>query len=67
MLRADGTPVNGVTVRAYDKDLRSEQILGQPVTTDADGNYEITYSSDEFSEVGSLLLGCVSDSNAPLL
>ena len=50
VLRADGTPVEGVTVRAYDKDLRSEQILGHPVTTDADGSYEITYSSDEFSE-----------------
>jgi hypothetical protein len=50
VLQANGTPVEGVTVRAYDKDLRSEQILGQSVTTDADGSYEITYSSDEFSE-----------------
>lgn len=30
VLRANGTPVKGVTVRAYGKDLRSGQILGQP-------------------------------------
>lgn len=45
----DCKPASGLTVRAFDKDLRSEQPLGLPATTDKNGHYEITYSSTDFS------------------
>jgi hypothetical protein len=41
---ADGVPLVGVLVRAVDRDLRSEQALGE-ATTDAQGRYEIRYST----------------------
>lgn len=44
---ATGRTVSGVTVRAYDRDLRTERLLGEDVT-DEDGRYEITYSPDRF-------------------
>ena len=37
----------GQLVRAYDKDLRSEEPLGEAFT-DAEGNYEIRYSPEKF-------------------
>src|SRR4051794_10921545 len=37
-----GWPAAGVLVRAFDRDLRSEKLLGES-TTDGNGNYEITY------------------------
>src|SRR5262245_15366665 len=40
-------PLGGVTVQAYDKDLRSEQLLGEATST-AEGVYEIKYTSDQF-------------------
>lgn len=43
----DGRVAAAATVRAYDKDLRSEQLLGQAIT-DAGGNYDIPYSSSQF-------------------
>ncbi len=46
---ADGSPLAGVLVRAYDKDLRSEQRLGEPATTDKDGRYEIGYTAAQFA------------------
>lgn len=46
---ANGEPVSGVTVRAYDRDLRSQQLLGE-ATTDEDGHYEIIYTSDQFTD-----------------
>src|SRR2546423_7596111 len=46
--RADGSPVQGVSVRAFDQDLRHEQLLGQ-VITDAGGNYHIPYSISQFN------------------
>jgi receptor-binding and translocation channel-forming TcA subunit of Tc toxin/ABC toxin-like protein/neuraminidase-like protein len=44
---ADGQPAARVTVRVYDKDLRSEELLGE-MLTDAEGNYEIHYSPEQF-------------------
>jgi hypothetical protein len=44
---ADGRVTNRVLVRAFDKDLRSEQLLGE-TNTDANGQYEITYTSEQF-------------------
>ena len=57
--RSDGEPVAGVLVRAFDRDLRTEQPLGEPPPglptdslpgsfTDKDGNYKIIYTRDQF-------------------
>src|SRR5215211_5753233 len=43
ILGADG----GLTVRAFDRDLRSEERLGEVAI--ADGTYEIAYSAEQFS------------------
>ncbi len=46
---ADGSPLSGVEIRAFDKDLRGEQCLGLgKYTTDKAGNYEIRYSNQQF-------------------
>ncbi len=42
-------PMAGVTVQVSDKDIRTEQPLGQPATTDASGAYQVTYSETEFA------------------
>lgn len=47
--RADGRPVVGVRVAAYDGDLRSEEHLGQDSVTDDNGRYEISYTADRFA------------------
>ena len=41
-------PLVRTTVRAFDKDLRSEQLLGE-TATDAKGHYTITYLDSDFS------------------
>jgi len=41
---ADGTPVPGLRVTAFDRDFRSEQLLGK-ARTDAEGCYRITYTA----------------------
>jgi len=40
----------GVTVKAVDKDIRGEQPLGNPTTTDASGAYQIAYSAKDFAD-----------------
>ena len=45
---ADGSPAAGVKVSAFDRDLRTEQLLGQS-TTGRDGSYRIQYSGDAFA------------------
>lgn len=45
----DGEPTAGVTVRAYDRDLRTEEPLGEPGVTDEEGAYEIEYSAGELA------------------
>lgn len=45
--RSNGEPATGVVVRAYDRDLRSQELLGE-ATTGETGEYEITYTSDQF-------------------
>jgi len=47
VLQAQGLPLAGVEVRAFDRDLRSEQLLGQH-STDAAGHYAIPYSREQF-------------------
>jgi Tc toxin complex TcA C-terminal TcB-binding domain/Neuraminidase-like domain/Salmonella virulence plasmid 28.1kDa A protein len=45
---SDNTPVPGVEIRAFDRDLRSRELLGK-TTTNSDGYYEITYTRDQFN------------------
>lgn len=44
----DNIPVPNITIRAFDRDLRSRELLGQ-TTTNADGYYEIFYTRKQFS------------------
>jgi len=43
----DNTPVPNVTVQAFDRDLRSRELLGQ-TTTNGNGYYEIFYTRNQF-------------------
>lgn len=45
----DGAPLGRMTVRAFDKDLRDEEPLGEETTTDDNGQYEIAYTVEQFS------------------
>ena len=45
---ADGKPVVGALVRAFDRDMRKPQLLGT-ATTDTTGHYEILYRHEQFS------------------
>src|SRR3569832_2087994 len=45
--QADGSVAVGITVIAFDKDLRSEEALGK-VKTDSDGRYQIQYTAELF-------------------
>ncbi len=44
-------PLVGVTVKAFDKDIRGEQPLGEPATTDASGTYQVAYTQTEFADM----------------
>jgi hypothetical protein len=44
---ADGSPVAAMKVRAFDRDLRSEQLLGE-AETDPAGSYQIRYDEARF-------------------
>jgi hypothetical protein len=45
--RQNHQPVSGATVRVYDKDLVLDDFLGE-ATTDAEGRFSVTFSSDDF-------------------
>ena len=45
---ASGSPIDGLRVRAYDKDFFREQLLGDGYT-DEDGRYEIAFDRDDFT------------------
>ncbi|MCI0723916.1 MAG: peptidoglycan-binding protein, partial [Acidobacteria bacterium] len=45
----DGNPLIGLIVRAFDRDLRDEQPLGEEAVTSKRGAYEITYTAGQFS------------------
>ncbi|MGM8909471.1 neuraminidase-like domain-containing protein [Psychrobacter sp. 1U1] len=45
---ANGKPASGVLIRAYDKDLRSEQYLGE-ASISSTGDYAISYKQEQFS------------------
>src|SRR5690606_24774845 len=65
----DGRPHPGGLVRAFDRGLRSETLLGES-TSDSDGSYEIGYSADRLarSEMGGadLLVRVFDDQDAQL-
>jgi len=44
---SNGEPAATLLVRAYDRDLRSEQLLGESSTND-EGQYTITYTPEQF-------------------
>lgn len=44
--RADGIPCSRAVVRAWDRDLRRQQLLGDSVTSN-NGGYRITYSAEQ--------------------
>jgi hypothetical protein len=44
-----GLPVESLLVRAFNKELRTEDVLGE-ATTDADGKFEIYYSTNQFRD-----------------
>jgi hypothetical protein len=45
--QANGDLYSGAIVRAFDRDLRNEQLLGE-TTTDRNGYYEIAYNANQF-------------------
>ncbi|MEO8149294.1 MAG: carboxypeptidase-like regulatory domain-containing protein, partial [Bacteroidia bacterium] len=47
VLYDNGNPLIGAIVRAFDKDLRTQELLGE-TTTDNKGYYEIAYSKEQF-------------------
>jgi peptidoglycan hydrolase-like protein with peptidoglycan-binding domain len=47
VVQVDGRPVAAGRVRAFDRDLRSEEPLGD-ATTDEQGRYELHYSAQQF-------------------
>ena len=49
VLQADGSHLEAITVKAFDKDLRQESLLGE-ASTNSNGQYVITYTSDQLSQ-----------------
>ena len=47
VMQANEDPISGVLVRAFDRDLRSEQLLGESATN-SEGEYQITYTGKQF-------------------
>lgn len=45
----DGLSATGLIVRAFDRDMRTEELLGE-IKTDAKGHYEIRYSAEKFQK-----------------
>lgn len=45
---SNGKPLANAIMRAFDRDLRNEQQIGKDVVTDAEGHYEIRYTTKEF-------------------
>src|SRR5712691_11182601 len=49
--RADNQPLAGLIVRAFDKEMRSEEELGEALP-DKDGSYQIQYSAAQLRRPG---------------
>ncbi|MBA2484298.1 MAG: hypothetical protein H0V39_07745 [Nitrosomonas sp.] len=48
--KMDGSPLPGVVVRAFDRDLRKKELLGEKVTN-VEGFFEICYTRAQFSRM----------------
>ena len=48
IVQADGSPVEGITVKAFDKDVGGERLLGE-TTTDQAGTYRLQYRVKQLS------------------
>ncbi|CAE6506463.1 conserved hypothetical protein [Nitrosomonas nitrosa] len=48
--KADGSPLSGVVVRAFDRDLRKKELLGEQ-DTNVQGFFEIGYTRAQFSRM----------------
>src|SRR5690349_16840729 len=48
---SDTSPLPGVTVRAFDKNLRAETLLGE-AKSDTSGAYAITYTAEQLGRPG---------------
>lgn len=48
--RESGRPLAGLLVRAFDKDLMSDDYLGS-ATTDAEGRYEVRFAAEAFQDL----------------
>jgi hypothetical protein len=48
--RESGRPLAGLVVRAFDKDLMSDDYLGS-ATTDAEGRYEVRFAVEAFRDL----------------
>jgi hypothetical protein len=67
-VRRNDRPLAGVLVRAFDREFRHEDLLGE-ATTDAEGRYEINYSGERFQhgeKDGPNLVVRVGDGTRPL-
>ncbi|GLY94446.1 neuraminidase-like domain-containing protein [Actinoplanes sp. NBRC 103695] len=67
---AFGAPLAGVSVQAFDRDLRSEQSLGR-AETDDEGRYAVAYSAAQFrraeKDSADLVLAVTDGEGEPLL
>lgn len=50
VLLSDGQPLEACIVRVFDRDLRSEQLLGDTLT-DGNGSYRVIYTEEQFKQV----------------
>ena len=49
VFNAEGEPLKDMTVRVFDKDFRSEQLLKEDKKTNQDGEYWVFYESKDFA------------------
>src|SRR6185295_17167673 len=49
VFNADGEPMENLTVRVFDKDLRKEQLLKEDRKTNKDGEYSVFYEAKDFA------------------
>jgi peptidoglycan hydrolase-like protein with peptidoglycan-binding domain len=63
---SDLTPAPEITIRVFDRDLRTRELIGQ-TTTNFDGYYEVFYTSDQFSRAEKQTADLVVEAVQPLL
>ena len=53
----NGDPALGAFVQAFDKDMRTEELLGETVLEETSGRYTISYTRSQHARVKMLLSG----------